>query len=279
MSRILVRIVLCVLILPCAAFSQNRWKWYVHSARVDSMNADRFHLTIGVRADSEADGAKLGNHNVRGMMSSDLIDFNEGNDPVLLTNHLSVYDMSLSDGPDDQCWQLNVVFNGDEGHGERVDSAGVRVATILFHIHNPNGSSGIVFHPIEQTYADDNVSRVSASFDTTGGNVSLFSETSDVTVTYDNPTEFGLLQNYPNPFNPETRIVYRLSASCDVRVRVYTLKGEDVRTLVAERQGPGEYTTIWNGTNETGIRVSSGVYLLRLEAGSFSEIRKMTVLR
>jgi hypothetical protein len=264
-SRILIRIVLCVLGLPCAAFSQNHWTWTVHSARVDSINTDCFYLEIGVRADSEADGAKLGNHNLRGMMSSDLTDFNEGNDPVLLTNHLSGYEMSLSDGPDDRCWQLNAVFDGEEGNGERVDTT--------------NGLSGIVFHPINQTFADDNVSCVSVSFDTTGGNVSLFSGTSDIAEPYDGPIEFGLLQNYPNPFNPETRIVYRLSVSCDVRVRVYTLKGEDVRTLVEGRQGPGEYTTIWNGMDEAGIRVSSGVYLLRLEAGSFSEIRKMTVLR
>ncbi len=79
------------------------------------------------------------------------------------------------------------------------------------------------------------------------------------------PTVIKLKQNYPNPFNPTTAISYQLSAVNNVTLRIYDVLGREVKTLVNnERQTPGTYTVIWNGTNEEGEHLSSGMYFYRL---------------
>jgi len=98
------------------------------------------------------------------------------------------------------------------------------------------------------------------------------------------PTSYALHQNYPNPFNPETVIRYQLSAVSSqtnqpVVLKVYNLLGQAIRTLVDEKQRPGWYRVVWDGTNDAGQRVGSGVYLYRLEAGSFKQVKKMLLVR
>jgi len=93
-----------------------------------------------------------------------------------------------------------------------------------------------------------------------------------------------LYQNYPNPFNPETWIPYQLARSADVVIRIYTKSGQLVRTLRLGRKREGKYqekarAAYWDGRNDAGEPVASGVYFYRLEAGDFSKTRKMTVLR
>ncbi|MCB0306065.1 MAG: T9SS type A sorting domain-containing protein, partial [Calditrichaeota bacterium] len=90
---------------------------------------------------------------------------------------------------------------------------------------------------------------------------------------------FRLEQNYPNPFNPETVINYQLSVVSDVVLAVYNLLGEKVATLVNARQGAGQYQVQWNGRDQLGRQVSSGVYLYRLEAGGLVQSRKMILMR
>jgi hypothetical protein len=80
------------------------------------------------------------------------------------------------------------------------------------------------------------------------------------------PSRTVLSQNYPNPFNPGTTIQYRLPEEADVTLTLYNLKGQAIRTLVQENQKPGEHLTAWNGENESGERVPSGVYVYRLKA-------------
>ena len=98
------------------------------------------------------------------------------------------------------------------------------------------------------------------------------------------PASSQLLQNYPNPFNPETWIPYRLSESADVRVSIYSLSGKLVKTLELGTKRPGMYTDReraihWDGRNESGETVSSGIYFYHLSAGDFTAIRKMAVAR
>ena len=93
------------------------------------------------------------------------------------------------------------------------------------------------------------------------------------------PGSFLLAQNYPNPFNSSTLIRYRLSAvgrpQTAVTLRVYNILGQEVRTLVDELQSPGEYTVIWDGKDNLGGELASGVYLCRLEViGLKAESRK-----
>ncbi|MFC1718307.1 FlgD immunoglobulin-like domain containing protein, partial [Candidatus Poribacteria bacterium] len=98
------------------------------------------------------------------------------------------------------------------------------------------------------------------------------------------PASSQLLQNYPNPFNPETWIPYRLSESADVRLSIYSLSGQLVRTLELGTMNPGTYTDreraiYWDGRNKSGEIVSSGVYFYHLSAGEFTSTRKMVVAR
>jgi hypothetical protein len=99
------------------------------------------------------------------------------------------------------------------------------------------------------------------------------------------PKEFALLQNYPNPFNPETWIPYELDRASDVEIRIYNVNGEMIRNIALGQQVPGYYVTrekaaYWNGLNNHGERVSSGIYFYQVLANSKeSQIRKMVILK
>jgi hypothetical protein len=93
------------------------------------------------------------------------------------------------------------------------------------------------------------------------------------------PKTFTLFQNQPNPFNPETRIAYYLPRDCHVRVIIYNILGQAVKTLFEGHQGAGLQTLIWNGRDDAGVELSSGVYLYRLQADDFIETRKMMLIK
>jgi hypothetical protein len=88
------------------------------------------------------------------------------------------------------------------------------------------------------------------------------------------PTQFALEQNYPNPFNPTTGIRYQVSGTSDVRLEVFDMLGRKVSTLVSERQAAGAYTVNFNASG-----LASGTYLYRLSTNTFSETRRMMLLR
>lgn len=93
------------------------------------------------------------------------------------------------------------------------------------------------------------------------------------------PLTFELKQNYPNPFNPSTVISYQIPQSDFVRLEVFNSLGEKVRTLVNENQEIGYYQIQWDGKNESGNQMSSGIYLYRLSAGNYVSVMKMVLLR
>jgi hypothetical protein len=93
--------------------------------------------------------------------------------------------------------------------------------------------------------------------------------------TFDN----SLSQNYPNPFNPATTIRYSTRARSRVTIRIYNVAGQLVRTLVDRVHNPGPRAVEWDGRSDAGRAVSSGVYFYRLNAGDFTETRKMVVLK
>lgn len=93
------------------------------------------------------------------------------------------------------------------------------------------------------------------------------------------PRDFGLDQNYPNPFNPSTQIAYRLPEDSNVRLVVFNILGQQVRTLVNGRVSAGAFSIAWDGRDEAGRQVASGVYLYRLDAGKFKAIKRMTLLK
>lgn len=93
------------------------------------------------------------------------------------------------------------------------------------------------------------------------------------------PNVYQLSQNYPNPFNPSTTIQYSLFRGSAVRIRIYNLMGQTVRTLEDGYLPPGRYETTWDGTDASGRTVASGMYLYRIDTGTFSETRKMLLLK
>ncbi len=93
-----------------------------------------------------------------------------------------------------------------------------------------------------------------------------------------------LFPNYPNPFNPETWIPYQLASPTDVKVHIYSLDGRLVRILELGHQQAGVYQSqnkaaYWNGKNEFGERVASGIYYYTLSAGEFTATRRMVILK
>ena len=91
--------------------------------------------------------------------------------------------------------------------------------------------------------------------------------------------KFELNQNYPNPFNSKTVISYMLKAQSMVDLRVYNLLGQEVRRLVEDTKPAEVYSISWDGRNNKGEELPSGVYIYRLKAGDFVKSRKMVLLR
>ncbi len=92
-------------------------------------------------------------------------------------------------------------------------------------------------------------------------------------------SEILLFQNYPNPFNSETTISYYHSESYNVEIAIYNLNGQKVKMLVDEQRPAGEYTVIWNGTDENDKLVSSGIYFYKMKAKTHEKTKKMILMK
>jgi probable HAF family extracellular repeat protein len=93
------------------------------------------------------------------------------------------------------------------------------------------------------------------------------------------PQRFELRQNYPNPFNPVTTIEYSIPSRALVTIEIFNMLGQRVRTMVNETKSVGSYRTEWNGLDDTGKPVSTGVYLYRFQAGDVVQTKKMLLLK
>jgi hypothetical protein len=91
--------------------------------------------------------------------------------------------------------------------------------------------------------------------------------------------KFELAQNYPNPFNPTTVISFEIPKSEQVKINIYNLKGELVKTLLDAKKESGSYEVYWDGTDALGKVVASGLYFYRLESSSFIKTKKMSLLK
>ncbi len=112
------------------------------------------------------------------------------------------------------------------------------------------------------------------------GGEGVFDVTTGVDDQTELPTEFELAQNYPNPFNPTTTIEYSVPAASEVRVGIYNLLGQEIRTLAFGEHQPGFYTAMWDGLNSNGARVESGVYIYRMSSqAGFSATKKLVLLK
>ncbi|MFC1724284.1 NosD domain-containing protein [candidate division KSB1 bacterium] len=93
------------------------------------------------------------------------------------------------------------------------------------------------------------------------------------------PETYTLYQNYPNPFNPETVIRYDIPQSSSVSIRIYNILGKEIKSLVNESKKAGYHRVVWDGTNNNGIKVSSGTYIYRISAGDFVKAKKMVLVK
>jgi hypothetical protein len=95
------------------------------------------------------------------------------------------------------------------------------------------------------------------------------------------PDAYSLSKNFPNPFNPTTTIQYAIPAdgAGHVEMIIYNINGQKVRTLVNETKDAGYYSVVWDGRNDRGELVSSGIYLYRIVSGNFSKIERMTFIK
>ena len=96
-----------------------------------------------------------------------------------------------------------------------------------------------------------------------------------------NPHKYDLFANFPNPFNPATKLKYCLENvnEQETKLIIYDVLGKPVKTLVSEKQAAGEYTVVWDGKDDFGQNVTSGLYFCKLTSGPFTKIRKMTLLK
>jgi ligand-binding sensor domain-containing protein len=93
------------------------------------------------------------------------------------------------------------------------------------------------------------------------------------------PGSFSLLQNYPNPFNPSTTISYYLDRNTKVVLKVHNLIGQEIITLVDEYQRAGLNSIFWNGKNNLGQNITSGIYIYKLQAGKYIHSKKMLLMK
>ena len=110
-----------------------------------------------------------------------------------------------------------------------------------------------------------------------------FAYSHESTVEIDAPRHFTLAQNYPNPFNPTTTIDYELSSingnNVKVELAIYNLLGKKIKTLVSENQSAGFYSVTWDGTDEFGDNVTTGIYVYRLQANEYVATKRMVFLK
>ena len=93
------------------------------------------------------------------------------------------------------------------------------------------------------------------------------------------PVQYSLSQNYPNPFNPTTKIQFGLPVAENVQIKIYDVLGREVRSLVHEQYDAGLYSVQWDGKNNNGVQVATGMYIYHLRAGQFVQSKKMLLMK
>jgi hypothetical protein len=165
----------------------------------------------------------------------------------------------------------------------------VHLVTLSATVNNGFDGDSVVLEAVDNCTTESNCdSRLIVSDSTGGALESDFHEASwtvgsnwDGTLDNDivNPIEFSLSDNYPNPFNPSTTIEFSVAEPSFVNLSVFDASGRLVKTLVSESKAADSYSVSWDGTNDSGVSVSAGMYLYKVDAGSFVETKKMLLVK
>ncbi len=137
----------------------------------------------------------------------------------------------------------------------------VKENVILLH-HTSSGTINVAVSPDDDDDDDELDKRVDEALDSRGI-----------------PDTFELFQNYPNPFNPETNIQFQLPEASHVKLRIFNILGKEIRRLVDSQYALGRHHVQWDGLDNTGSQVSSGIYFYRIEANNFRQIKAMSLVR
>ncbi len=168
---------------------------------------------------------------------------------------------------------------------------------VLFDAHlygkGDASSAGVVLAELKGKYADVGLAK-RLQFELDRGVSSKTQQLSASQISFqdkgalfaDTPRNENQLSNHPNPFNPETRIQYQLPEAGFVQVKIYNLVGQEISTLVQEQKGSGAYSVVWDGRDDSGIQVGSGVYIYQItvqpsspDARPFRQNGKMLLVR
>lgn len=109
--------------------------------------------------------------------------------------------------------------------------------------------------------------------------IQISSDVKDETHGREKPLKFTLFQNYPNPFNQSTKIEFALVKSGFVNLEIYDILGRKITTLVSEHLSSGYKSVLWDGKNDSGKEVASGIYFYLLKDGDSSEAKKLVLLK
>ncbi|MFH2053237.1 MAG: S8 family serine peptidase [bacterium] len=164
----------------------------------------------------------------------------------------------------------DVYYSADGGESWTLIAAGVAGTSAMWQTPATVSDQMLV-----RVFAFDN--RGVLGFDTTDETFTLTDQASGVDLVV--PTVYALGQNHPNPFNPRTTIMFDLPDAGMTRLAVYDLRGRLVRTLVSRAMTAGRHQVIWNGDDDHGQTVASGVYYYRITAGTYDAVKSMTLLK
>ena len=193
-------------------------------------------------------------------------------------------------GAKDKVYKIDLVNGGNT----LIGNTGFNVTTNSIEFDADGNMYGIIGAPTEESelISIDKTSGVGASIGMMGYNevTGLAFARSGITGVQEAgnnsllPKDYSLNQNYPNPFNPTTTIQYTLPVNANVKVVIYNLLGEVVKTLINNQQSAGVHNIVWNAEDSHGSKVGSGVYFYELKANGvngsdFSQIRKMILLK
>jgi hypothetical protein len=188
------------------------------------------------------------------------------------------FDVLEPTGPDAKTQMTYGVADGAAANGESTNSSTISQVT-----NNSQGQDvgvvleGFSYHIIANIDPTPVPIRVDHLRDILGFLDNQYDDPSGV-----NPSSYrnSLSQNYPNPFNPQTTINFTVKEQANVSLRIYNVAGQLVRTLVDETKAPGvAHTVVWDGRNNAGSSVSSGVYFYKLVTKSFTQTKKMVLLK
>jgi hypothetical protein len=150
------------------------------------------------------------------------------------------------------------------------------VAAIIDSLHTFGG--GVVYTFDWQVYASDGYDEVAAS----NGPRTITFDAGYVLGVYEElgvPETFALHQNHPNPFNPITNIRFDIPEESHVKLDIYNIAGQRVTTLVNGTMRPGFHSIRWNGTNDNGKQLASGMYIYRISGGKFTAVKKLVLMK